>query len=267
MQKLGASKSPSGTQQKERRKHLRGCWLSFSSASFCRLFPAFVARKVLDGIFCPSICVCVCVCVSLPASMCLCSWGGGGLSTPTPLLTSPPPRDGDVETSEKQGAAKLFYANLLCSFFLFATLIFVYFRLRTTPAEREKKENGGGKSSGNRNPRERENGGTSKQLQVEGKFLDMENFLGMCFSRFSLPFPFASVHFKMRHFLVCWPGPMKSLLPSSSVLPSGSFMNFLQSGQVFSPSSNVLWVFHFPFLLDFFFVFPPFACRKMSILL
>lgn len=267
MQKLGASKSPSGTQQKERRKHLRGCWLSFSSASFCRLFPAFVARKVLDGIFCPSICVCVCVCVSLPASMCLCSWGGGGLSTPTPLLNPPPPAAEMLKLPKNKAPLNFFMLTyFVVSSYLQLWFLFI-FACEPPPQSEKKKENGGGKSSGNRNPRERENGGTSKQLQVEGKFLDMENFLGMCFSRFSLPFPFASVHFKMRHFLVCWPGPMKSLLPSSSVLPSGSFMNFLQSGQVFSPSSNVLWVFHFPFLLDFFFVFPPFACRKMSILL
>lgn len=176
MQKLGASKSPSGTQQKERRKHLRGCWLSFSSASFCRLFPAFVARKVLDGIFCPSICVCVCVCVSLPASMCLCSWGGGGLSTPTPLLIPPPPRGGDVETSEKQGAAKLFYANLLCSFFLFATLIFVYFRLRTTPAEREKKGKWGREKLGKSQPprkrkwRHKQAASSRRKISWHGKF-------------------------------------------------------------------------------------------------
>lgn len=82
--------------------------------------------------------------------------------------------------------------------------------------------------------RRQENGG--KQLQVAGKFLDTENFLGLCFSSlfpllFSCHFSFSSVHFKMRHFLVCWPRPS---LVSPTDIPSGSFMNFLQSSQVFS---------------------------------
>lgn len=212
------------------------------------------------------LCLCVCMC-EFACFHVLVFVGRGWVKYANPSTQPPPPATEMLKLPKNKAPLNFFMLTyFVVSSYLQLWFLFI-FACEPPPQSEKKKENGGGKSSGNRNPRERENGGTSKQLQVEGKFLDMENFLGMCFSRFSLPFPFASVHFKMRHFLVCWPGPMKSLLPSSSVLPSGSFMNFLQSGQVFSPSSNVLWVFHFPFLLDFFFVFPPFACRKMSILL
>jgi len=178
VQELGAPKSPRGRQQsKERRKHLRGCWLSFSSASFCRLFPAFVARKVLDGIFCPSICNCISVCAIFGV-------GRGWPKYATPFPIFPPEM---LKLPKNKAPLNFFYANLLCSFFLFATLIFVYFRLQATPTK-QKKINGGRKSSGNRNPQKEKM--AAKQLQVEGKFLDTENFLGLCFCSLFLVFSF-----------------------------------------------------------------------------
>lgn len=97
------------------------------------------------------LCLCVCMC-EFACFHVLVFVGRGWAKYANPSAHSPPPRGGDVETSEKQGAAKLFYANLLCSFFLFATLIFVYFRLRTTPAEREKKGKWGREKLGKSQP-------------------------------------------------------------------------------------------------------------------
>lgn len=143
----------------------------FPQLLFAGCFRLLLHEKCSTESFVPvSVSVCVC------ASMCLCSWGGGGLSTPTPLLIHHPPRGGDVETSEKQGAAKLFYANLLCSFFLFATLIFVYFRLRTTLAEREKKGKWGREKLGKSQPprkrkwRHKQAASSRRKISWHGKF-------------------------------------------------------------------------------------------------
>jgi len=60
-----------------------------------------------------------------------------------------------LKLPKNKAPLNFFYANLLCSFFLFATLIFVYFRLQATPTKQKKKKMGEGKAREIATPRKR----------------------------------------------------------------------------------------------------------------